>query len=219
MDRGDVVRISYVGRLKSSKELFDTTRREIAEEEDAVNPQASYGPVPLIVGAEMVVEGLDETLGEMEVGEEREVTVPPDKAFGEREGDLIKTFSEKKFKDQDMNPAPGMRVNLDGRMGRILSVNSGRVRVDLNHPLAGKTLDYEVEVEGKVDGREDKVEAVGEFYLGEAPDVELEDGKVTIEIPEEVNEPIREELKDKIEEFLDLEVEYREVESNGSGSE
>lgn len=219
MQEGDVVRINYIGRIQSSGELFDTTQREVAEGEDAVNPNASYGPVPVIVGAEMVVEGLEETLRNLDVGDERKVTVPPEKGSGEREGDLIKTFSEKKFDDQDMNPYPGMRVTIDGKMGRILSVNSGRVRVDLNHPLAGKTLEYEVEVEEKVEGDEDRAKAVAEFYLGEEPEVELDDDKVTIEINEEVNESIGEELKEKIEEFLDLEVEYREVESNGSESE
>lgn len=219
MEEGDVVRINYVGRLKGSGELFDTTRKEVAAKEDAVNPNASYRPVPLIVGAGMVVEGLDQEVLELDVGERAEVTVPPEKAFGEREGDLIKTFSERKFKDQDMSPYPGMRINLDGKLGRILSVNSGRVRVDLNHPLAGKTLEYEVEVKEKVEGKKGKVKAVGEFYLGEEPEVKVEDGKATIEVNEKINEGIREELKNKVEEFLGLEVNYEEVEEDEGKSE
>lgn len=219
MQEGNIVRINYIGRIQSSGELFDTTQREVAEEEEAVNPNASYGPVPVIVGAEMVVEGLEEALRDMEVGEEKEVRVPPEKAFGMREGDLIKTFSEKKFEDKDTNPYPGMRVSIDGKMGQILSVNSGRVRVDLNHPLAGRTLKYDLEVMEEIEGKRDKVKGVGEFYLGDEPDVELEDDKVKIEVKEGVNESIREELKDKIKEFLDLEVEYEEVESSGSESE
>lgn len=211
MEEGDIVRISYVGRIEGSGELFDTTKREVAQEENALNPNVSYGPVPIIVGGEMVVEGLDEELKKMEVDEKREVTVSPEKAFGERSGDLIKTFSEKKFKDEDMNPAPGMRVNLGGKMGRILSVNSGRVRVDLNHPLAGKTLNYEVEIVEKIEGKEKKVKAVVEYYLGDEAEVDIGDDVVEIEVREDVNENVREELENRIERFLDLEVEYEEV--------
>lgn len=217
MKEGGVVRINYVGRLKGSGELFDTTRREVAEEENSVNPNASYGPVPVIVGGEMVVEGLDEQLMEMDVGDESKVTVPPEKAFGKREGDLIKTFSEKKFKDEGMNPAPGMRVNLDGKMGRVLSVNSGRVRVDLNHPLAGKTLNYEVQVEEEIDGVEEAIKGVGKYYFGEESGTDLEDGNVTVKVNEKVKNSIREEFKDKVEEFLDTEVEFEEIEDEGSG--
>lgn len=219
MEKGNVVRINYVGRIEGSGELFDTTRREVAEEENATNPNISYGPVPVIVGAEMVVEGVDEELVDMEVGDEKEITVPPEKAFGKREGDLIKTFSEKRFKDEGMTPSPGMRINMDGKMGRILSVNSGRVRVDLNHPLAGRTLKYEVTVEEEIEGEEDKVKAVAEFYLGEPPEIEMKDSEATIEVPEEMSEAVLEKMKDNIEEFIGVDVNFERVEKDETQGE
>jgi len=220
MEEGDVVTIDYTGRIKESGELFDTTRLEVAEEENAVNEKAKYEPVKVIVGADMVTEGLDEALKKMGVGEEKDIEVPPEKAFGERKGDLIKTFSEKKFKGQDMNPYPGMRVTIDQQVGRVLSVNSGRVRVDMNHPLAGRTLDYNIEIKDKVEGKEDKVKAVSGYYLGKERNVEIEDGEATIEIPERAREEILNELRNKIEEYLEVEeVSFEEVEDDESEGE
>ncbi len=220
MEEGDVVVIDYIGRIKESEELFDTTKREVAEEENAVNERAKYEPVKIVVGAEMVVEGLDEKLKELEVGDEREIEVPPEKAFGQREGDLIKTFSENKFKDQEMNPYPGMRVTVDEKVGRVLSVNSGRVRVDMNHPLSGRTLKYDLEIKEKIEDVEEKVKAVGSYYLGEEPEVEMEEGKATIEVPEEANDEILERLKEITEEFLEVEeISFNEVEKDGNEGE
>ncbi|MFP4117025.1 MAG: peptidylprolyl isomerase [Candidatus Aenigmatarchaeota archaeon] len=220
MKEGDVITLDYIGRIKESGELFDTTKREVAEEEDAVNERAKYEPVKIIVGAEMVVEGLDEKLKKLEVGDKEEVEVPPEKAFGERKGDLIKTFSENKFKDQEMNPYPGMRVTIDQQVGRVLSVNSGRVRVDMNHPLAGRTLNYDLEIKEKIEGDEEKVKAVGGYYLGEEPDVEIDDAEATIEVPEEANERILEEIKEKVEEFLEVKnVSFKEVEKDENEGE
>lgn len=216
MEEGDVVSLDYIGRIKESGELFDTTKREVAEEEDAVNERASYEPVKIIVGAEMVVEGLDERLKDLNVGDEKEVEVPPQKAFGKREGDLIKTFSENKFKDQEMNPYPGMRVTIDERVGRVISVNSGRVRVDMNHPLAGRTLKYSLEIKGKIEDKKQKVKAAGSYYLGEEPEVELDENEAVIEVPEEASDGILEKLEEKIKEFLEVEeVTFEEAEEDG----
>jgi len=205
MEDGDVVVIDYTGRIKESGELFDTTLKDVAEEEGAVNENAKYEPIKILIGGEMVVGGLEEAVRDMEVGEKRKIEVPPEKAFGGRDGDLIKTFSESKFKNQDMNPYPGMRVTLDGQVGRILSVNSGRVRVDLNHPLSGRTLDYEVEVKEKVEDPEEEVKAVVQHYLGEEVEVEVEDKEANVTIPEGINDDVVDQLRKKVLAIKDLE--------------
>lgn len=216
MKEGDVVEIEYIGRIKESGELFDTTKKEVAEEENAVNERAKYEPIRIVVGAEMVVEGLDEAMKDMEVGDRREVEVPPEKAFGPREGDLIRTFSEGKFKDEDMAPYPGMRVSIDGKMGRVLSVNSGRVRVDLNHPLAGRTLDYEIEIKDVVEDAEEKVAAIAGHYLGEDPKVDIKEDTAIVEVPGELREEIREEIEEKVMQYTEVEgIDFEEVEDDG----
>ncbi|MFB6216565.1 MAG: peptidylprolyl isomerase, partial [Candidatus Aenigmatarchaeota archaeon] len=202
----------YTGRIKESGELFDTTDEQKAKEEGAHNPNVDYGPVTIIVGSGMVMDGLDEKILDMEPDDEKEVVIPPEKAFGERKGDLIKTYSEKKFEDEDMTPHPGMRVSIDNKMGRVLSVNSGRVRVDLNHPLAGKTLEYNVKVEDIIDDEEEGIRKVMDFYLGGEGEVEIEEGTVKVTTHHEIQEQIREDIEDNLKNYLDVEEVEFEVE-------
>ncbi|MFP4045868.1 MAG: peptidylprolyl isomerase [Candidatus Aenigmatarchaeota archaeon] len=220
MKKGDFVTINYIGKIEESGELFDTTKEEVAEKRNALNPNAKYEPVTVIVGAEMVLPGVEEQLEEMEVGEEREFELPPEKAFGERDSDNIETHPERKFEDQGMTPYSGMRVNINGRVGRILSVSSGRVKVDLNHPLAGKTLEYELEVSEKIEEEEEKVKAVVSYYLSDSADVEIEDGKATVTVEKEVPEQIQEEIENKLVEYTEVEeVEFIQGEKDEDQSE
>ncbi len=219
MEKGDVVSLDYTGRVKESQELFDTTLKDVAEEENAVNERAKYEPISVIIGADMVVEGLDDELEKMDVGDKKEVVIKPEKAFGERRGELIKTFSESKFKNNDMNPYPGMRVTVGQQVGRILSVNSGRVRVDMNHPLAGRTLEYEVEVKERIEGKKEKMKALAGYYLGTDTEVDIQDGKAVVEVPEGSNEKILEKIEEKAVEFFDIEDVSFEEKEDGSEEE
>jgi len=196
MKAGSVVKISYTGRVKETGEVFDTTDESIARSEGAYNPRVKYGPVGVVVGDGHVIKGLDKALEEMESGEERELEIKPEDAFGERKGDLIQTFSEREFKKQNITPYPGMRITVNNMMGRVLSVNSGRVRVDFNHPLAGKVLVYKLKIEEEVTEDRDKCKVIASFYTGRDHDVEIKDGKVRIKgVPEPLRDRVSEEIK------------------------
>lgn len=189
--RGTFVRIHYTGRIKDTGEIFDTTREDIAREAGIYDENATYGPVDVVVGAGHVLKGLDEALEQMSIGEKREVEIPPEKGFGKRDPRLIQTFSMRDFRREKITPYPGMRVNIDGRIGVVRSVTGGRVVVDFNHELAGKTLVYEVEVLGKLEGVEDKLRALLKLRfgrrVGEKFDIEiLEDRTAIIRVPDEV---------------------------------
>lgn len=209
MKKGDIIRISYTGKIKQSGKVFDTTSEKVAEEENIKNPNVVYGSVPVILGSEGLIEGLNEALLDMDIDEKRKVEIAPEKGFGKRKSELIDTLSEKEFKEQDITPRPGMTLNLGGRKARILSVNSGRVRIDMNHPLAGKEIIYEIKIENKVEGRKNKIQAVAEFYLGKAPEVELEEGKGIIQFEKEIPENIQEEIEEKVKKYIDeVEIEF-----------
>ena len=185
MQKGDFVYISYVGRIKESGEIFDVTSEEIARKEGIYNPDIKYGDVPIIVGAGFVIPGLDETLEKMEVGEKRTVEIEPEKAFGERREDLIKLIPESEFKKQNVDVKVGDFVSVNGITGRVLSINSGRVRVDFNHPLAGKVLIYEIEIKRQITDMKEKIYAILKYFsnLDESlANVKLEDGTAEIEV-------------------------------------
>jgi FKBP-type peptidyl-prolyl cis-trans isomerase SlyD len=185
MRKGDFVYISYIGRIKESGEIFDVSSEEIAKKEGVYNPQIKYGDVPVIVGAGFVIPGLDEALEKMNVGEKKVVEIEPNKAFGERREDLIKLIPEVEFKKRNINVKVGDFVSVNGVTGRVLSINSGRVKVDFNHPLAGKTLIYEVEIKKQITDIKEKIYAILKYFLNldeNTANVKIEGGTVEIEV-------------------------------------
>jgi len=184
VEKGDVIKLRYTGRIKETGEIFDTTDEEIARQAGIYKENGVYGPVPIAVGAGHVLRGLDEALEGLEVGKKYEIEVPPEKGFGKRDRKLIKTFTLGQFRRQGIIPFPGMPIEIEtesGRKlkGRVLTVSGGRVRVDFNHPYAGKHLIYEVEIVEKVEDPIEKVKAMIELRL---PRVDA--NKVIIEVGE-----------------------------------
>ena len=156
---GDFVRISYTGKLEDGS-VFDTTEENVAKEKNIYNQRMIYKPVLIIVGKHQVIAGLDESLIGMEKGNEKAVAITPEKAFGQKKNDLINVVPLSHFEKQKMNPSPGMFVQINGKEGMIKSVGAGRVIVDFNHPLAGRTLNYHMKVEEVLDTPEQKINAL-----------------------------------------------------------
>ncbi|ACS34050.1 FKBP-type peptidyl-prolyl cis-trans isomerase [Thermococcus gammatolerans] len=184
VEKGDVIRLRYTGRIKETGEIFDTTDEEIAKQAGIYKESGVYGPVPIAVGAGHVIKGLDEQLEGLEVGKKYEIIVPPEKGFGKRDPKLIKVFTLGQFRRQGIIPFPGMPIEIEsegGRKikGRVLTVSGGRVRVDFNHPYAGKHLIYEVEIVEKVEDPIEKVKAMIELRLPR-----IDTNKVVIEVGE-----------------------------------
>lgn len=183
MKEGDFIRIDYVGRIGESDEIFDLTKETIAKEKGIYNPNFKYGPVPVILGAHHVVKGLENELMKMKVGQKKKITVKPEDALGERKSELIKLIPLSEFKKRDIDPFPGMPIVQNNMRGRVLSVSGGRIRVDFNHPLAGKTLEYEVEVKEKITNTKEKITAILELFLKfEKDEINVKIEKETLEV-------------------------------------
>ncbi|MBR5954738.1 MAG: peptidylprolyl isomerase, partial [Methanobrevibacter sp.] len=96
----------------------------------------------------------------------------------------------KEFKKQGMTPYPGMRISAEGGEGKILTVNGGRVKVDFNHPLAGKDLVYDIEVTEIIEDAEEKIKSMIELHYAnpnvdiEKTEISIEDGIVNIQLDE-----------------------------------
>ncbi len=146
-----VLLIAYEGREKDTGRVFD----KVEEEE----------PYAVILGEDSLIPGLAEALEEMKEGEEREIELPPEKAFGERKKELIAIIPEKEFRKRGIVPVPGLVIEADGRPGRVLSVSGGRVQVDFNHELAGKTVIYRVKVLAELKDVEEIAEALFRRYM------------------------------------------------------
>ncbi len=176
MKDGDFVNLEFTGRVKDTKEIFDTTNEEVAKTAGVHDAKAVYGPVPIIVGANQTLPGLEEAVKEMNVGEKKTIDIPPEKAFGQKNSDLVKLVPMSYFKESDLDPQPGRVVNLNGVRGRILSVDGGRVKLDFNHPLAGKTLEYDLEIKDEIKEVDQKIKATVRYFTGS----KIEDSSVVI---------------------------------------
>ncbi len=179
------VKISYTGKVKDSQ-VFDTTDAETAKKENIFDAKRIYQAVPMIIGELQVLKGLDEELTDMKAGEEKELDIPPEKAYGQKDPNLIRLVPMKIFKQEKMTPIPGMVIELDGRPARIQTVSGGRVRVDFNSELAGKTLSYKVKIVEEAKTQEQKIKYLIErsFNTSEGFEEKLSSKDVEIRIPE-----------------------------------
>ena len=156
----DFILVDLVGRTQDDNRVFDTTKEEIAKKEGIYSEDEVYGPRLVVVGRGWVLPGLDEALQEMKVGETRQVTLPPEKAFGIRDPKKVRILSRAKFPKTETRLAPGVRVRVGSQYGTVRRVASGRVTVDFNPPLAGRTILYEVTILQKLTKPLEKLQAL-----------------------------------------------------------
>ncbi len=186
---GDLVYLEYEGWIRhpnGEEELFETTDEELAKKHEMHDEKRTYGQAPSIVGRDRLMKGLDEVLAGAEVGMKQEVVIPPGKGMGERDPKLVELFPIREFHRQEIDPKPGMEVHIKNRHGTVTAVTAGRVRVDFNNPLAGKTLVYRFKVTKRVKGSKAKVLAVLEMDYGSSNEfgVKVEKGKADLLLPE-----------------------------------
>lgn len=78
---GDAVSVHYVGKFPGGR-VFDTSMRSEAEKAGIFTPARDYKPLQVILGQHQVISGFEEALVGMRVNETKEVTLPPEKAYG-----------------------------------------------------------------------------------------------------------------------------------------
>jgi FKBP-type peptidyl-prolyl cis-trans isomerase SlyD len=198
MQKNDFVKISYEGKIKETGQLFDSGKN-----------------VGVVAGGSYVIPGLDEILLQMNVGEKRTVDIQPEKAFGQRDQAKVHTVPEAEFKKHGTTPKPGLVVDADNMRGRVVSVTSGRVMIDFNHPLAGKVLTYDIEVTGKIEKPEEKILAIVEYFTKTDAvnfSVKVSGKESDITVPPIIHPIYKKKIADEIIKFLDMEkVKFSEV--------
>ncbi|WP_148678906.1 FKBP-type peptidyl-prolyl cis-trans isomerase [Aeropyrum pernix] len=190
---GDFVLINYTVKVveDGSERVIDTTLEEVAKKSGIYDPKRVYKEFPVIVGKTSLLGPLEKVLKELDVGERREVEVPPEEAFGEYKKELVVRVPVKRLRRMNIPVRVGEEVEAGGRRGKIIRVTERFAFIDFNHPLAGKKLKIEVEVVGKVDSVEDKARILAARALGLDPDkihAEVREGgkEITLKLPPEV---------------------------------
>ena len=135
--KGDVIKVQYEGTFEDGG-VFDSTKLN--------------GGVPLKfqVGSHQVILGFENSVVGKEVGEEYEIRITPTEAYGPVVPELIKVVPREEFPTAE-EPEPGKHIILKHpqgfqRMATITKVTDEEITLDLNHPLAGKTLNFKIKV-------------------------------------------------------------------------
>ncbi|MEM4406303.1 MAG: FKBP-type peptidyl-prolyl cis-trans isomerase [Candidatus Methanomethylicaceae archaeon] len=137
---GDFVLLDYVLKIKDTEEVFDTTLEDEAKSANVYNPENIYEPRLVIVGQGWIIKGMEDGLIGLEEGQEKTLEIPPENAFGERDPTKVRIIPARELTRQGITPKPGGRIEVGGAIATVRSVGSGRVTLDYNHPLSGRTI-------------------------------------------------------------------------------
>jgi FKBP-type peptidyl-prolyl cis-trans isomerase 2 len=149
-ESGDAVKIHFTCKLEDGT-VFDTS--------------AGKEPLGFVIGRHQVARGLEEAVIGMKPGESKSVIIPPDKAFGSYLEEKVRVVSRDQF-PRELEPMVGIKFEIKQKNGetdviRIIEVSKQAVTLDSNHPLAGKTIFFDIEL---AELRKDQNAAADELY-------------------------------------------------------
>jgi len=134
---GDTITINYEIILEDGTIYYSSSGRE---------------PLEVTLGEGLLISGFEEEVIGMEIGDTKKFTLPPEKAYGEYRPDLVGTV-ERSWLPEGVEPAIGKQVQtelLDGTpiVAVITAFNDSTLTLDANHPLAGQSLTFDIELVG-----------------------------------------------------------------------
>ena len=135
VEQNSVISVNYTGTFSNSGEIFDT----------------NIGGEPLIflVGHGNMIEGFEQEMLGAAIGDTRQFTLTPERAYGHRDDDAVQNIPKSQF-PEGMELEAGMVLGAQSEQGPIqfsvVEVGGDFVTVDFNHQMAGHTLHFSVEV-------------------------------------------------------------------------
>lgn len=134
---GDNVTVNYTGKLEDGT-IFDSSFNEGRE------------PLNVVLGEGNLIQGFEEGLMEMSIGEKKTIEIDPTKAYGIHYPEAIVTVPKSQFPENIKVGETMQGMTPEGRpiMVSIIDIDGDNVTIDANHPLAGKKLIFELEVLG-----------------------------------------------------------------------
>ena len=135
VENGNFVKVEYTGMLENG-DVFDTNENS--------------HPIEVEVGAGKLIKGFEDALVGMQENEKKNFTLSPEHGYGERNEALEQTFSRSELPD-GFDPKVGQVLALRHPQGgqipaKVKCADTEKITVDLNHPLAGETLTFEIEI-------------------------------------------------------------------------
>lgn len=132
--KNDNVKVHYRGTFTNG-EVFDSS--------------AGREPLAFTVGAGQMIKGFDAAVEGMEVNEKKVVNIPAAEAYGERNEELMQVIPKTQLPG-DMDPQVGQKLVASSPQGQqevlVAAVTDDTITIDVNHPMAGKELVFEIEL-------------------------------------------------------------------------
>lgn len=133
--KGDSVKVNYKGSLADGT-VFDSSEGK--------------KPLEFIVGSGQVIQGFDEAMIGMNIGDSKVVEIPVEKAYGERRDEMMMVVPVEQV-PPDLTPEVGMKLEMGGMNGEVVrvvvvNVDEKDVTLDANPPLAGEELIFSIEL-------------------------------------------------------------------------
>jgi len=134
-EKGSTVKVHYTGKLKDDTVFDNSLERE---------------PLEFTVGAGQMIQGFDNAVEGMSIGEKKKVEIPMNEAYGPKSDEAMITVNKTQL-PEGMEPAEGMQLEATQEDGRkqllvVAEVKEEEVVLDANHPLAGKDLVFDIEL-------------------------------------------------------------------------
>jgi peptidylprolyl isomerase len=132
---GDKIKVHYTGKYEDGK-VFDSS--------------VDGDPLDVEIGAAQVIKGFEDALMGMEQGEKKTISIPPDQGYGQHDPALLIEIPNSNIPDE-VTPQVGMKLRLRDSKGQsavvtVTEIGKQSIKLDANHPLAGKVLVFDLEL-------------------------------------------------------------------------
>ncbi len=132
---GDKVKVHYTGTLDDGT-VFDSSKGK--------------EPLEFTLGQGQLLKGFEDAVVGLEIGDSTQINLSPQEGYGQKKEELIVKVSKDKLPDE-LNVEPGMHLQMQTTQGQavpvcVTEVNEDNIVVDANHQLAGKPINFEIEL-------------------------------------------------------------------------
>ncbi|MDT0595821.1 FKBP-type peptidyl-prolyl cis-trans isomerase [Glaciecola petra] len=126
---------------------------------DEIDSSLNAEPISFIQGSKYMIPGLEEALYGHKSGDKFEVVIGPDKAYGQRQDQLVQEVPANMFEGMDVEVGMSFRATTDAGDQSVIIVDKTdtTVTVDGNHPLSGMTLSFDVSIEDVREATDDEI--------------------------------------------------------------
>ncbi|MBT4540156.1 peptidylprolyl isomerase [Candidatus Woesearchaeota archaeon] len=198
----DFIEVDYNGKLQEDSVVFDTTNEQVAKDSGIYQEGQKFGKVIICIGEDHILKNLEKQLIGKEPGKHT-IPLKAEDAFGKKSAKMVQLISAAKFTKEGIQPQVGLQVNVDGMFGIVRSVTGGRVLVDLNHPLAGKDVVYDINVFRIITDVKEKAQGLLDLQFGQgATSSELKEDELNVTLNFDLPEDYQGKFTEKIQELI-----------------